>query len=154
MVLDCSGEPDERMEEIFGNEAPSIVTLDVSQGEGYEDENTEEALFAAQVAVVAMQHGVSKDDIAIVTPFRKQVNAIRSSFHHHRWPEEDTPLVDTVERLQGQDVRLIILSFSVNDMFYYHKVKEFLLNANRINVMISRAKEKVVILKSSRIFIE
>lgn len=153
MVIDCFEEPDKRMEGIFGSEAPSIVTLNVSQVEGYEDENMEEALFAAQVAAVAMQYGVSKEDIAVVTPFRKQVNAIRTAFRGLRWLEEDIPLVDTVERLQGQDVRMIILSFTVNDSIYYNKVKSFLLNANRINVMISRAKEKVVILKSSIIMI-
>ena len=61
--------------------------------------------------------------------------------------------INTVERLQGQDVRLIILSFAVSDPEYYSKVKSFLLNPNRLNVMISRAKEKDVILRSSDIIV-
>jgi superfamily I DNA and/or RNA helicase len=96
-----------------------------------------------------MQHGMSPSDIAIVTPFRKQVNAIRNAFKFLRWSEEDRPLVDTVERLQGQDVDMIRLSFAVPDNEYYNKIKGFLLNRNRLNVMISRAKTKVVILKSN-----
>jgi len=58
------------------------------------------------------------------------------------------PIIDTVERLQGQDVDVIILSFSISDDAYYATQRSFLLNPNRLNVMISRAKQKVVIIKS------
>jgi superfamily I DNA and/or RNA helicase len=95
-----------------------------------------------------MQHGMNPKDIAIVTPFRKQVNAIRYAFKYLDYTDAERPLVDTVERLQGQDVEMIVLSFSVTEPSYYQKVKSFLLNRNRLNVMISRAKTKVVILKS------
>ena len=95
-----------------------------------------------------MQHGVDPKDIAIVTPFRRQVNAVRSAFKYLKYTDEERPLVDTVERLQGQDVEIIILSFAVTSLSYYQKVKSFLLNRNRLNVMISRAKTKVIILKS------
>lgn len=148
-IVDASGCGDERIEEILGN-GESINIINVSQ-ESHQEENVEEALFAAQCAAVAMQHGIPSRDIAIITPFRKQVNAIRNAFKYLRWPEEDRPLVDTVERLQGQDVEMIILSFAVSDNAYYSQIKDFLLNRNRLNVMISRAKTKVVILASKQI---
>ena len=148
-IVDASGCGDERIEEILGN-GKSVDIINVSQ-ESHQEENVEEALFAAQCAAVAMQHGIPSRDIAIITPFRKQVNAIRNAFKYLRWPEEDRPLVDTVERLQGQDVEMIILSFSVSDSAYYSQIKEFLLNRNRLNVMISRAKTKVLILASQQI---
>jgi superfamily I DNA and/or RNA helicase len=44
---------------------------------------------------------------------------------------------------------MIILAFAVSDNEYYNQIKGFLLNRNRLNVMISRAKTKVVILKSN-----
>lgn len=147
LIVDASSCGDERIAEILGSE-DSIHFINVSQ-ENHEEDNVEEALFAAQCASVAMQNGIPANDIAIVTPFRKQVNAIRNAFKYLRWPEEERPLVDTVERLQGQDVEIIILSFSVTDPNYYQKVQSFLLNPNRLNVMISRAKTKVVILKSN-----
>ena len=59
------------------------------------------------------------------------------------------PLIDTVERLQRQDVDIIILSFSVTNPEYFKSMESFIINENRINVMISRAKKKVIILKSS-----
>lgn len=143
LKIDVSECGDERITEILGNEQ-SVFTLNVSR-DLHKEENREEALFAAQIAAVAMQHDVPSKDIAIITPFRKQVNAIRSAFKFLRWSTEEQPLVDTVERLQGQDVEMIILSFSVTSPEYYQKVKDFLLNNNRLNVMISRAKTKVVI---------
>lgn len=149
LIVDASGCGDERIEEILGSE-DSLHFLNVSL-ENHEEENVEEALFAAQCAAVAMQNGVSPNDIAVITPFRKQVNAIRSAFKYLRWSEEERPLVDTVERLQGQDVEMIILSFAVTDKDYFNKIKDFLLNPNRLNVMISRAKTKVVILGSEEI---
>ena len=151
MVLDCSDAVDERMELLFGKESPSIVyTLGSDPKRDYvsQDENVDEAQLAAEIAVFAMQHGIPATDIAVVTPFRKQVNAIRSAFTYLRYDTEHRPLVDTVERLQGQDVRLIILSFAVTDPDYFHQLEDFITNENRLNVMISRAKEKVVILKS------
>lgn len=145
-VADCG---DERIEEMLGSKK-SLAIMNVSK-ELHEEENTEEALFAAQIASVAIQHGMNPKDISIVTPFRRQVNAIRYAFKYLGYSEEERPLVDTVERLQGQDVEMIILSFSVTAPTYYHRVKTFLLNRNRLNVMISRAKTKVVILKSDMI---
>lgn len=146
LFVDASSCGDERIVEILGSK-DSIHFINVSQ-ENHEEENVEEALFAAQCASVAMQNDISANDIAVVTPFRKQVNAIRNAFKFLRWLEEDRPLVDTVERLQGQDVEMIILSFAVSDNAYFNKIKDFLLNRNRLNVMISRAKTKVVILAS------
>ena len=148
-IVDASGCGDERIEEILWN-GRSIDIINVSQ-ESHQEENVEEALFAAQCAAVAMQRGIPSKDIAIITPFRKQVNAIRNAFKYLRWPEEDRPLVDTVERLQGQDVEMIILSFAVSDNAYFNQIKDFLLNRNRLNVMISRAKTKVLILASQQI---
>lgn len=149
LVLNVAECGDERITEILGNKQ-SVFSLNVSK-ELHEEENTEEALFAAQIAAIAMQHNVLPEDIAVITPFRKQVNAIRSAFKYLRWPTEEQPLVDTVERLQGQDVEMIILSFSVTSPEYYKKVKDFMLNRNRLNVMISRAKTKVVIIASEMI---
>ena len=146
LCIDVSDCGDDTITEILGSK-DSLSIMNVSK-EQHEEENSEEALFAAQIASVAMQHGMNPKDIAIVTPFRKQVNAIRFAFKYLGYTDEKRPLVDTVERLQGQDVEMIILSFAVTSPSYYQRVKSFLLNRNRLNVMISRAKTKVIILKS------
>ena len=60
-------------------------------------------------------------------------------------------MIDTVERLQGQDVDCIILSFASSNNDYIERRRDFIFNYNRLNVMISRAKTKVIILASKLI---
>jgi superfamily I DNA and/or RNA helicase len=88
--------------------------------------------------------------MAVITPFRKQVRLLRAKAKEVLDANE-TPLIDTVERLQGQDVNCIFLSFASSDNNYLKGIHDFLFNPNRLNVMISRAKTKVVILGSEKI---
>jgi len=62
---------------------------------------------------------------------------------------ENTPIIDTVERLQGQDVKCIIITFAASDESYVKGTHDFIFNPNRLNVMISRAKTKVIIIGSA-----
>lgn len=136
---------DQRIKKLLSSDS-SIETIDVSTTHTWEDSNPEEADFIANLVEHALSLGIDAKDIAVVTPFRRQVLAIRTSLRSKL--NSDIPLVDTVERLQGQDVDLVILSFSVTDYEFYRQAMNFLLNRNRLNVMISRAKKKVVIVKS------
>lgn len=109
-----------------------------------EDENEEEAVIAVVTAQKYLNNGY---EVAVITPYRKQVNMIR-----RKWIEAggtgNEILIDTVERLQGQDVDVIILSIATSQESFFKNVNSFLLNPNRLNVMFSRAKKKVVVLKS------
>ena len=136
---------DQRIKKLLSS-GSSLETIDVSTTHTWEDSNPEEADFIANLVEHALSLGIDAKDIAVVTPFRRQVLAIRTSLRSKL--NSDIPLVDTVERLQGQDVDLVILSFSVTDDDFYRQTMNFLLNRNRLNVMISRAKKKVVIVKS------
>ena len=136
----------------FSPESNSIVELDVSVNDKSNDYNIQEAEFAANILFDALESGVNPKEIAVVTPFRKQVTCIRNAFKYiddKNLYIDNMPLIDTVERLQGQDVDIIILSFSVTNPEYFKSMESFIINENRINVMISRAKKKVIILKSS-----
>ena len=90
--------------------------------------------------------GLRKTDIAIVTPYRKQVSLIRS-MTRNIVSEDDMPLIDTVERLQGQDVDCVIISFAKTSASNV----DFIFDRNRLNVMISRAKRKVLFITSNEI---
>ena len=109
-----------------------------------EEENNGEADAVVEMVDALLKEGRKPEDIAVITPFRKQVRLIRAKAMEVIQTEE-MPLIDTVERLQGQDVECIILSFASSDEDYIETVRGFLFNPNRLNVMISRAKTKVVI---------
>lgn len=131
------------------NYHPSIEFCDCPTKDGtcWGEYNPEEARMAAEKALEYMKEGL---DVAIVTPFRKQVNCIREYATNvfEANGSVGIPLVDTVERLQGQDVDVIIISTSVSDPQYYQQLKSFILETHRLNVMFSRAKEKVIVIKN------
>ena len=109
-----------------------------------EDFNKTEAQEAVKQALFYKGLGL---EVSVITPYRKQVNLVREELVKAGGLSSDI-LIDTVERLQGQDVDVIILTMSVSDVNYYKMQDTFLLNRNRLNVMISRARLKVVIIKS------
>ncbi|NKE07962.1 DEAD/DEAH box helicase [Mesobacillus selenatarsenatis] len=59
--------------------------------------------------------------------------------------------VDTVEKYQGQQRDIIICSFTVGDTDFIQKEEEFIYSPHRLNVIISRAKHKAIILASNQL---
>lgn len=112
-----------------------------------EEENVGEADAVIEMIKALIEEGKKHEDIAVITPFRKQVRLLRSKAQELLQIDK-IPLIDTVERLQGQDVDCIILSFASSNDDYINETRDFLFNPNRLNVMISRAKTKVVIFGS------
>ncbi|MDR2018918.1 MAG: DUF2726 domain-containing protein [Syntrophobacterales bacterium] len=72
--------------------------------------------------------------LGIVTPYRKQTNALQKAFAGMNVK------ADTVDKFQGQENEVIILSTVDN------KISEFADNANRLNVAISRAIEQLIVI--------
>ena len=108
------------------------------------EENIGEADAILEMVKVLFEEGVKPSDIAVITPFRKQVRLLRSKAQIIL-NSGKTPLIDTVERLQGQDVECVILSFASSNRGYINDLYNFLFDTNRLNVMLSRAKTKVII---------
>ena len=115
---------------------------------GATDENEVEAEFAVNTAKKYLNRGIPIRRLAIITPYRRQVRLVHKSLRMEMPENADLPLVDTVERLQGQDVDVIILTFAVNDCDFFKVQRDFILNHNRLNVMFSRATSKVVVISS------
>lgn len=147
LVLE-SNHCDNRIKNVL-NSAKSIHFINVSEDNDWEDYNMEEARFIAALIKETVSCGLCIDDIAVITPFRKQVRTIREAVKSVLGDE--LPLIDTVERLQGQDVTMIVVSFCVTSQRYFKSNKDFLFSPNRLNVMISRAKQEVVVVGSEQI---
>ncbi|BAA29178.1 1188aa long hypothetical protein [Pyrococcus horikoshii OT3] len=82
-------------------------------------------------------------DVGVVVPYRAQKRLIRSLVNVQ---------VDTVERFQGGEKDVIIVSMTSSDPAYLSKVLEFIYNPNRLNVAGSRAKEKLILIASKNLF--
>lgn len=129
----------------------SVIYMDSSLSTPQcEEENEGEANAVVEMIKALLQEGKTPSDIAVITPFRKQVRLLRSKALE-MIENENLPLIDTVERLQGQDVECIIISFASTDNGYIKEIEGFIFNHNRLNVMISRAKTKVIIFGGAEI---
>lgn len=73
------------------------------------------------------------DSLGIVTPYRNQTNALQRQF------KGTGVKADTVDKFQGQENKVIILSTVDNE------IKDFTDNPNRLNVAVSRAIEQLIV---------
>ena len=123
----------------------SVAFADPALSSTYcKEENDGEVDAVVDLTKHLIGEGNNANDFAVITPFRKQVRLLRSKMKEVI-SSEQTPIIDTVERLQGQDVKCIILTFAASDETYIKECEDFIFNPNRLNVMISRAKTKVII---------
>ena len=96
---------------------------------------------------------VSKNEaaIGIICMYAEQKRILRQKFNQEVWPEKFRALVkiDTVDSYQGKENRIIILSLTRSDK----KLSPgFLRMPNRINVAMSRAMDRLVIVGNTSIW--
>ena len=84
------------------------------------------------------------DDILVVSPYNMQVNLLRS-----RLPEGAR--VGTVDKFQGQEAVVVLISMATSSGDDLPRQIEFLYSRNRLNVAISRARCLAVVVASPRL---
>jgi superfamily I DNA and/or RNA helicase len=143
------------------------VTLVLIDHQGCSQQSDEEAdLLAALACRLICGHGFSPDRMAIITPHRAQNNEILKRLGKMISDQGLTantasdrgltpkgfpfPLVDTVERVQGAERDLIFFGLTASDPD--HLTSEFLNNPNRLNVAMTRARKKLIIVGSRAFF--
>lgn len=87
------------------------------------------------------QHAMSPENILVVTPYNVQVNYLTSIL-----PEEVK--VGTVDKFQGQEAEVVIISMVTSGAEDLPRDIEFLYSKNRLNVAISRARTLALIVAS------
>lgn len=117
--------------------------------------NSAEALLAADIAKAfanSYSGKLSNKNIGIITAFRMQGNEI----FKHLGEYSNLIDVDTVERFQGSERDVIIISFAVNKPYDIELISNVsnqngILIDRKLNVAITRAKQKLIILGNSNI---
>lgn len=114
-----------------------------------DEENTwqsspQEAALAVALTDQLIAAGIPPRNIAIVTPFRQQVQAIGRllAAHPHR------PRLGTVETMQGQSVEVVIISLAASHPGYLDRIAPWYFSPNRWNVALTRARTKAIIIGS------
>ena len=98
------------------------------------------------------RHGVPPAEIAVIAPFRAQVRLLRSAIEHKGLPGIAALVVDTVERIQGQEREVVLVSLTAGDPREVKGRGAFHLSLNRLNVALSRARTKAVLVASAHAF--
>jgi len=147
-------QPPQRFEAILDPAQPDVFVEIAHSGRGMR--SPEEAEAAAGIALEAVRCGLDPAEVAIVAPYRAQGRLIRNRIREMA-AEMDLPdlagiVVDTVERIQGQERELVILSLTTSDPAHAAERAEFYFQPNRLNVAITRARVKRVVLGSPRLF--
>ncbi len=104
------------------------------------------------------QHGLnSLDGLGVVVPHRAQRAEMQKAFPMLAVVDELSgkvlgSAVDTVERFQGGERQVILVSATESDRDYLLAAGDFLFDPRRLTVAISRAKQKLVLVASHSIF--
>ena len=108
--------------------------------------NFRDADLVAELCEAAVNGGLAVERIGIVTPYRAQGRAIRNALIARLGRASAQKVVaDTVERMQGQERELIILSQATGDEVFLGAVAPFFFQPQRLNVSITRAMTKLIV---------
>jgi len=78
-------------------------------------------------------HSITKDNILVVAPYNMQVNLLIRML-------PNGARVGTIDKFQGQEAEVVIVSITTSSGEYLPRFIEFLYSKNRLNVALSRAK--------------
>ncbi|MCR9244238.1 MAG: AAA domain-containing protein [bacterium] len=140
-----------RLDEVLTPDLP-VVWLRIDHRQPGQ-RSTEEANAVADVVEdVVRQHGVPPEQVAVIAPFRAQVRMLRSAIQNKGLPQGELITVDTVERIQGQEREVVVVSLTAGDPDANSRRGAFHLSINRLNVALSRARTKAVLVASRHAF--
>lgn len=126
---------------VLGDAAVTLITYD--SDENYQQWNPIEAALATRILEVRNKN----TSTGVVTPHNAQRSRVTALLEDTELADEGEQAitVETVNRFQGGEQDLMVVSATVSDPQYISKESDFLLSQNRINVSLTRHREKLVI---------
>lgn len=125
----------------------ALVWLQSPAGQ-YTQMNRLEAIACADIITACLSAGMQPEQLAIATPFRRHAAEIRRILQQTLGDDVRLPIIDTVERVQGLTVDVAIFSLCASDAGYVSQTAGFLFSNNRLNVALSRARTKAILIAS------
>lgn len=104
----------------------------------------EELLTGAWTEKDGVTRPIRQSDIIVVAPYNAQVNALREAL-------PDVIRVGTVDKFQGQEAPICLISMTASSAEETSRGMEFLFSLNRINVAVSRAKGVALVFGAPRL---
>lgn len=118
-----------------------LVVIEVDR-KSQDRESPEEAKIVGAIGR-SLAGRLSTDELYVVSPHHVQIAAIRRELPVHCMPR-----VDTVEKMQGGTCEVVIISYGVSDPEVAMTEGEFIFDRNRLNVALSRARTKAILVFS------
>jgi len=112
--------------------------------------NQLEASAVVDLVLALLECGVPPQEIGIVAPYRAQGRTIRSLLQD-ALPDASLRrriVTDTVERLQGQERDVVLVSLTTSNPAFAAELAEFFFQPERLNVAVTRPRKKLIILGS------
>ena len=147
--------PDTARQAVRGTRFPEAGAFWVPVPHGGNAQIAAEEVEAIRAAVADLLRGTWADrdgttrpmqasDIIVVAPYNAQVNALRDAL-------PDAIRVGTVDKFQGQEAPVCLVSMTASSAEETARGMEFLFSLNRINVAISRAKGLALVFGAPRL---
>ena len=115
--------------------------------------NFPEATVVVELVLALLKAGVPAGEIGVVVPYRAQGRQIRSLLRQ-AIPEAETRrpiVVDTVERMQGQEREAVIVSLTTSLPSFAAGLADFFFQPERLNVAVTRPRSKLIIVGSQHV---
>lgn len=126
--------------------AALLVRLD---HEGYHQHCPPEVEAVVEVAAALLAPGgLPPDELAIIAPFRVQNREIARALRRRLGRGATLPAIDTVERIQGQEREVVLVSLACSDPDALRRNTAFFFSPNRLCVTLTRARTKLVVFGS------
>jgi DNA replication ATP-dependent helicase/nuclease Dna2 len=112
-----------------------------------------EAETICELALALLSAGLPPGEIGVMVPYRAQARAIRNLLRAHL-PEREVLqalVVDTVERLQGQEREVVLISLTTSNPAFTSQLVDFFFLPEMLNLAITRPRTKLVVIGSSYI---
>ncbi len=158
-VLAAIPQADAFVASVLAPEHPLVVVVH-SEAASQTSNRFERDLAVELLAALADPAGHALDHatgLGVVVPHRAQRALLQAALPQLAPRDPATGVIlasaiDTVERFQGGERRAILVSATESDPEYLRAAGEFLLDPRRLNVALSRAKEKLILVAARSVF--